>query len=240
MLSITIRPRYENFTEEFLPQIQELFNQPKHNYKYIIGKEKGESQSDYNHLQISVYTKKRTDKMRELITRCLSFTPSDEAEANRWLVLKSVKPQDFKYTVGYCMKEDDFVSNISTEELNECQEEYNRLSDLANEAKNPNPKRYLTTSINTLLPTVHTFATEHSLINRDLRTICSLMVALGFLPLSLVNKLKKANEQDWLIYKEVQNYKGETQTYDFILNSASNRDINRFGNNSLTDYLETE
>jgi len=95
--SITIRPRKENFKEEWYLFLENKFKSVKMNYSMCI--------EDSNHIHVALdCDKDRQDKVRDFIVRILKYKPEDVQEKLCWL--KVSEHNDSKYCHGYTQKEE--------------------------------------------------------------------------------------------------------------------------------------
>lgn len=196
MLSITIRPREENFQKSWMNTLETKFNKKKK--KYVICLEKG------NHLQIAYATEERSNNARSMITKLLKFVPGDDAERQTWLKIKS--HNNPKYLLGYCTKENipaNVLTNYEPEVLAEAVAYYEvQKVRGVNLAKGD----WICTSINTLIPYAYAYGIENNLITKDvqLKAICIMMFGDGLVPLSLCEKMRPTTNDYWNQYMLVQ------------------------------------
>lgn len=95
--SITIRPRVDNFKEEWFNVLECRFKAMKVDYSMCI--------EDKNHIHIALdCDKDRQDKVRDFIIRIIKYKPEDVTEKLCWL--KVIEHNDSKYCHGYTQKEE--------------------------------------------------------------------------------------------------------------------------------------
>lgn len=95
--SITIRPRKENFKEEWFLFLENKFISMKMDYSICI--------EDKNHIHVALdCNKDRQDKVRDFIMRILKYKPEDVQEKLCWL--KVTEHDDSKYCHGYTQKDE--------------------------------------------------------------------------------------------------------------------------------------
>lgn len=182
MLSVTIRPRSENFKLQWVQVLSEHFKKKK--MKYVIAIEKN------NHLQCAFETHQRSNNMRRTITGLLKYTPEDDAESKVWL--KIVSHDNPKYLLGYCNKElvkDKIETNYSSEYIDECIQYYTSQKKEISEVKKY--KEWICTGINSLPYFAYEFAVKNGLDTTDFHALVNLMFAKNMIPFSLSRKIKK-------------------------------------------------
>lgn len=188
MKSITIRPR--KFDLSWKDKLVEYFE--RKGLSYVIGLEKGKGQN-INHLQIYCNWDATTSNVRRDIKKVINFVPEDDMEARVWL--KVAETKDPKFTIGYCLKEGLYASNLPQETLDDALE-YSKARD------NKVPRDWISTSINTLLPKLFDWAKENDVVVFSLRALTATLVAKDLMPLSLAMKVNnKKTELFWEVYK---------------------------------------
>lgn len=192
MLSVTIRPRQDNFRPEWREHVSSLFE--KKRFKYVIGIEKS------NHLQIAVQTTKRTNHFREMLVKHMDYHPEDDEEARHWLLIKVHKePQ---YLVGYCTKETEYITNFSPEYIQDCRDIYEGRIQTKDKIKQTN--NWVCSGINSLLHCAYEYSVTHKMSHESLRVIVVMMLADGLLPFSLARKISKKDEDFWIAYRRTR------------------------------------
>lgn len=192
MLSITIRPREENFDLKWKQLLISYFDKKK--YKYVIGVEQG------NHLQIALETKVRSNNLRRSIIKELNYTPEDDDESRVWLNLKN--HSEPCYLIGYCCKDLQYVTNYSNEYIEECVSFYENKSDTLTRVKTQ--QKWVCTGMNTLLPCVYEYAVKNHMLYKKLRVIITMMLAEDLIPLSLARKIDSKMQDFWIGYRGVK------------------------------------
>lgn len=182
--SITIRPKIEDFDEGWGKILLDNFD------KIIVGYEHGENDTSCNHLQVALSSDvKRSDSLRRSLKKLLNYDNTNPV----WLVIKS--SNDGLYTMGYCMKEDNFKYNgFSEDEINEALTYYKVKSE---EINNRLGKTWIIKSINALPQGI----INHKKDNPDLKTTESILMDLflkDLIPLSLLIKVKLKPTADLL------------------------------------------
>ncbi len=124
LISITIRPPYEEFSSMKIPM--DLFIQYIEDMQYVVSLEKGKSaqkkghtqkEGAFNHYQIGLYSTKHIDTIRRVINRYFKpyLSPSTKKK-NVWK--KVLKHNDKVSLIGYCQKEGHIYStNIEQTKL---------------------------------------------------------------------------------------------------------------------------
>lgn len=188
MLSITVRPREENFDKAWEGILIKYFK--KKDYQYIVGFEKN------NHLQIALKTSARSNNMRRTITGLLEFTPEDEAEKSCWL--KIVSHANPKYLMGYCTKELVYATNFTQEEVDESIKYYVETRDKIKVTRKMT--EWICTSINSLMLHVYEYQVANGLDHFCFTSIVALMCASNKLPFSLARKVKPTDNAIYEMY----------------------------------------
>lgn len=193
--SITVRPREKNFGgEEWVKKLEEHFTKKK--MSYIIGREKGENGSKFNHLQITVNYGGKNG--RRMIDGILKFKPEDEFEAKCWL--KVVTTNDEKYNIGYCAKESDYVCNINGDVLEEAIKYYKTKKETISQSKKLS--EWVCTGLNSVFQFAYEFAVERGVSRKPFGHIILMMVGERLIPLTLYQKAcKKELVPAWIAYK---------------------------------------
>lgn len=182
--SITIRPKIEDFDIEWGNLILNHFD------NIIVGYEHGENDTAINHFQVALSSSvKRSDSLRRSLKKLLNYNPDNPV----WLVIKS--SNDSLYTMGYCMKEDNFkYKGFSEEEITEALTYYKVKSE---EINNKLGKTWIIKSINALPQGI----VNHKLNNPHLKTTEDILMDLflnDLIPLSLLIKVKLKPTSDLL------------------------------------------
>jgi len=204
--SITIRPLFHNFKVEWAEVLEKAFSKKK----YVIGRENASSEEGAvcNHLQICVIGDYRPQNLRRKIQGACKFVPEHEAEEKSWM--KVSKSDDPMYTIGYCCKEGDFLTNIPC--LAESALEY--WKERKEQGVGASMK-WKCKGINSLLTFAkHWWEQEYEGKNYvqwrtwdrskvesrrypKLRTVCVRMHTLGLIPFSLARKVRREDEIFW-------------------------------------------
>lgn len=192
MLSITVRPRQENFKLEWKESLIKYFS--KKEQKYIVAVEKG------NHFQCCWATTKRADNCTVAIKKLLQFLPEDDDEKRQWLKVR--KHNNPKYLIGYCVKEgnaDNIWTNYSDEEVQEGINVYERIR---NAGKKQERHNWKCTSVNSVIPHAYRYCLEWGKDPKtvSLHHVCVVMAGEDLLPVTLVTKIKYVVEDVWEQY----------------------------------------
>lgn len=190
MLSITIRPRKSNFDPQWQELLHNYFN--KHLIPHVVGLE-----GDKDHLQVCVTTTVRSNNFRRTIKNLLQFVPEDEQESRTWLKINT--HDDARYLIGYCMKENKFVTNIENDTLQDAQEYYNNRVEKLKQSTGSH--KWVVSGMNNLLPHVFEFALTNDVLTYSLRSIVVTMFSQDLIPFSLARKITKKEEDLWQAYK---------------------------------------
>lgn len=182
--SITIRPREDNFKEEWFGILENKFRNIGAIYSMCI--------EDKNHIHIALdCDKDRQDKVREFIIRIIKYKPEDVQEKLHWL--KVSEHDDSKYCHGYTQKDEGWyignilnsknlkfsvedapplasyarndenihcISSMSDIAIVDCVQWYHMTEKLKTEGLNTGD--YLVTSINKLLPFAKCWVESHT------------------------------------------------------------------------------
>ncbi len=163
-------------------------------YKYFLAMEMGEGQA-HAHIQGFIESDSRTNNLRNMIVRDLPYHYD-------CIVLHIKNTNDAHYSLGYCMKEHlEFLTNISQKTLDEAGAYYNLKKEEL--IKIANLRNWKCTSINSLLTYIHTFASEHNILDHTIRNLSILLASRELIPTSLSMKVTDKKLQSlWLAFKQ--------------------------------------
>lgn len=197
MISITIRPRVENFDPGWREKLVDYYGGKGGGFIFAL-ESGGENKTSPNHIQGGIKSSSRTDNIRRQIISLLKYKPKDDDESKLWLDIK--KHKDPKYLVGYCCKEGNYASDLSEEYIQECIQYYDAEKNKLSHKFNPTWKSQ---SLNSLFPAVYDFCVENNLLSKHikLKKLLYTMFSFDLLPLSLVKKITVEDNRLWYMYK---------------------------------------